>query len=453
MAAQAEQQKLILPYHENYLTSLLDDEKRQDIKKLIAGFHPADAAQLVQSLSYDQRISLFEVLEDTLNPEILVQLEDSVREDILRVIQPAYLAKILSQLESDDALMVVAELDPDLQRKTLDTLAPDEKTRLEQILAYPEDSAGRLMQREIVAVPYSWDVANVLRHVRSEKKLPEFFYNIVAVDGRYRLRGSIQLAHLLRVPTETLLKDIMQTDAWSVNAYTDQEEVALLFRRYSLVSLPVVNRKERIIGMITIDDIVDVINKEAEEDILHMGGVPESDFYVPIVGAALSRLPWLCLSLVNTLLSSSVIAQFQGAIEKKVTLAILMPIVAAVGGHAGMQALTVTVRALATRNLTYTNWMRNFFKETGISIVTGCFLACLLGAVVAVWIGDVTLGVTLLGALFLNILIAGMIGTTLPLAAQYLRLDPALSSAPLSTAITDMVGYALFLGAATYFLI
>lgn len=328
-----------------------------------------------------------------------------------------------------------------------------ERVILEEVLTYPEYSAARLMQREIVCVPPFWTVAETMHYLTKEKNLPEKFYDLFVVDPKHTPIGGIPLSLLLRQPSSTKVADIMMADIKRIPALMDQEEVALLFRKYGLVSAPVIDEGGRIVGMITVDDVVDVIEEEAEEDIMLLSRVTESDFYEPLLSTSYSRIRWLVISLISTLLAATVISQFQHTIEKLVALAVLMPINAAMSGNAGMQVVTVTVRALATRELGGANMSRAIWKEILVGLINGIVFGALVGSIAAFWFADPALGIVLGGALIFNMIWAAAWGVALPILIDKMGMDPALSAGPFLTTTTDLLGFAIFLGLARFFLV
>jgi magnesium transporter len=453
------------PNHDlNHLVALLEKsfeeanaspqspEHLSEIVELLDALHPSDGARLIQYLRGHHRLKLMELLRTRLNPEILSFLDETVRGEVLHFLETEELAEALSRLESDDAFLILEELEETRRKDVLEALSSKNRAIFEEILTYPEDSAGRLMQRELVAVPSYWTVQQTRQFILENKNLPDIFYDVFVVDPKHHPLGVVPLSKLLTTALETSLTDVMHTDLHRIMVNLDQEEVAQVFRQYSLVSAPVVDASGRLLGTITVDDVVHVIDEEAEEDIMHLAGVSESDFYAPILTTSFLRIRWLLVTLINTLIASAVISQFQATLEKKIAVAVLMPIVAAMGGNSGMQVVTVTVRALATRELDTANMLRAIWKEISVALLNGLFFACLLGVLVAVWFHEIQLGVVLGGAMAFNMLWAGIAGTSLPILVHRLGMDPALSAGPLLTTTTDVFGFSIFLTLATFFL-
>ena len=431
----------------------LQEARLQDLSDLLGGVHAGDLAKIIQYLSPHLRADLIHTILPHMNPEVLTYLDDTVREEVTRLLNPQELAAAVSDLESDDAFLVIEDLDEDQQEQVLSSITPEARLSLEKSLSYPEDSAGRLMQKEIVALLKDCTVVQAIRYVARNKDLPDVFYDLCVVDGNNHPLGLVPLSRLLNSPQKATLGDLMTVGQKPIPSTMDQEGVALLFKRYGLLSAPVVDENGQLLGMITLDDVMDVIDEEAEEDILHMGGIATSDFYSPIFSTSIARLQWLVVTLLNTLLASAVISHFQVALEKKVALAILMPIVAAMGGSAGMQVITVTVRALANQELSHVNMRRTITKEVMVSFVNGIICALVLGVVAFSWYRDGPLSIVLGSAMLFNMLWAGFAGTLLPLLVSRLGMDPALSAGPLLNTTTDVFGFAIFLSLAMGFLL
>lgn len=435
------------------ISEALESDDSSTVLDILQGLHASEVAKLIQYLGVGLRTKLIQFLRPHLDPEILTFLDDTVRDEILSLLNTSELAAAVSDLESDDAFSVIEDLDQDQQNEVLQSISSEDRAILEEVLSYPEDSAGRLMQREVVTVPSFWTVSQTLEYIAGNEALPDTFYDVFVTDPRHHPLGVVPINKLLKTPHKTNILDITNTDIHKIPVTLDQEEVALVFRQYSLVSAPVVDKNGRVVGMITVDDVVHVIDEEAAEDIMHLAGVSESDFYAPIFSTSFSRVQWLMVTLINTLLASAVIFQFQLTLEKKVALAVLMPIVAAMGGNSGMQVVTVTVRALATRELGTVNMLRTVLKELSVAALNGCIFALILGSIAAIWFQDGALGLVLGCALVFNMLWAGFAGTMLPILISRLGMDPALSAGPLLTTTTDVLGFAVFLGLSTLFLV
>ena len=432
----------------------LSEGRAEEVRVLIEPLHASDIADLLEELVGENRRRLLEHVRETLDPEILAHMDDVVREDVLEILEPEEVAAVITGLDTDDAIDVFEDIADADQAGVLERLSPSDRALLEQAMSYPEDSAGRLMQRELVTVPKDWSVGNTIDYLRERAaKLPRDFYEIYAVDDERVPVGTIPLSRLMRNQRDVRIDDIMLPDLRSAYVEMDQEEVALMFSQYALVSAPVVNNEGQLVGVITADDVVHVIQEEAEEDFLRLGGVQEDDFYEAILQTTKSRFSWLLVNLFTAIVASLVIGLFDAAIEQVVALAVLMPIVASMGGNAGTQTLTVAVRALAMKELTTTNAARIVGKEVVVGGINGILFAVLIGLVTWAWFGDPTIGLIIGAAMIVNLLLAGFVGVTIPLVMQRLNIDPAIGSAVVLTTITDVVGFIAFLGLAALVLL
>ncbi len=427
-------------------------------RALIEPLHYADLADLLQHLPADDRRVLVQLLGDDLDPDMLSELDESIRDDIIEQLGLAQVAAAVAELDTDDAVDFIEELDEEEQRQLLEAMPESDRALIEQALAFPEDSAGRLMQREVVRIPAFWDVGQTVDYLRQnadreEEVLPEIFYVIFVVDPHHRPVGQVSLSRLLRTRRTVKIADIMETDMKVIAAATDQEEVAFLFRQRDLVSAPVVDEAGRLVGAITIDDVVDVIHEENEEDLMRMGGVSEDDLYSAAVDTAKSRFTWLFVNLCTAIIASLVIGLFESTIEQVVALAVLMPIVASMGGNAGTQTLTVAVRALATRELSSTNALRVIGKEVLVGSFNGVIFAVITALVAWLWFGNTEIALIIGAAMVANLVIAAFAGSTIPILLERLGVDPAIASTVFLTTVTDVVGFLAFLGLAAWFLL
>ena len=450
---QAEDLLGLRPQLVNDVTRALENDHRAEARTLVERLDSPALADLIQLLRPDLRARLVEYLRSDFDPEILFELEDAVREEVAEQLGVAPLARAIARLESDDALYVISSLKEERQRAVLQAIPAALRAMLEEGLAYPEDSAGRLMQRDFVAVPAFWTVGETIDFARESDSLPNDFYDIFVVDPRHRPVGTVALSRLLRTKRPVRISDIMETDIVSVPVVMDQEEVAFLFREKDLVSAPVVDGAGRVIGTITADDVMDVIQEEAEEDIMLLGGVSGDDLYKAVLDTGKARFPWLFVNLITAFVAAAVIGQFEATIEKVVFLAVLMPIVPLLGGNAGTQALTVAVRAIALRHLTRANAARVISKEVLVGALNGILIAFLVGAVAWVWSESFGIGMVIAGAMLINMIAAGLAGTVIPLVIARLGVDPAVASGVFLTTVTDVVGFLAFLGFATWFLL
>jgi len=431
------------------------------VRTLMAELHPADAADLLERLGADERARVVEILRSEFDSEILSELDETVRDHVVECLGVENVAVVIVGMDSDDALEVVEELDEDEQQQVLDAIPVGDRTLIEEGLSYPEDSAGRLMQREVVTIPTFWNVGETIDFLRKsddrddgegENELPTQFYDLFVVDPSHKPVGTIPLSRILRTRRPVSVTDIMETEMKLLPVTTDQEDVAFVFRQRDLVSAPVVDDGGRLVGAVTIDDVVDVIDEEHEEDIMLLGGVKEDDLYDATLDTTRARFMWLLINLGTAILASIVIGLFDATLEQMVALAVLMPIVASMGGNAGTQSLTVAVRALAMKELTSTNAVRVIGKEALVGVFNGVLFALLIGIVVWLWFGSVGLGVVIGLAMIVNMFVAGLAGTTIPLALDRMGIDPAVASSVFLTTLTDVVGFFVFLGLAALLL-
>ena len=437
-------------------TAVREAVKSGDTKRLsdlVSDLHPADFADLLERQSPAGRDLIIEAAGEDFDPEVIPHLDEAVRETVVATLELEVLADAVSKLDSDDALELIEDLDEAEKAQVLEAIPEEERVLVEQGLTFAEGTAGRLMQREIVVVPEHWDVGQTIDYLRSMSAAPDDFYDLYVVDTRYRPIGKIPLSLLLRNKRPIPVVDIMSTGFHKVPADMDQEEVAMLFRRYGLVSAPVIDEGEWLLGAITVDDVVDVIDEEAEEDLLRLGGVTSDDLHGNLVETTRSRFIWLAVNLMTAIVASAVIGVFETTIEKIVALAILMPIVASMGGNAGTQTLTVAVRALAMRDLSPTNAAKFVVKETMVGWLNGMAFALIAGAVTWAWFGDSDIAVVLAVSMIINLVIAGLCGTLIPISLDKINIDPAVASTVFLTTVTDVVGFFTFLGLAAVFLI
>ena len=437
----------LTPIVEDAILNAINKKNRISLKKLIEPLHPADQADMLERLSNEKLNIFLTILGRSLDPEVLVYLDHNVQEKVFNILGPKVLAKAIPELHSDDAVEILQELEEKDRNVVIKQLPKADRILVEEALSYPEYSAGRLMQREFLAFPGNWTVGQTIDHMRANPQDEEdSFYSIYIVDPAHRLMGVISLSKLLSAKRPVRLNDLMELKPRNVNVETDQEEVALLFQQYGLVNMPVVDNADRLLGVIIVDDIVDVINEEAEEDLQGLTGVSDLSITSSFLETAKGRFSWLILNMFTAVLASSVIGLFQEEIEKLVALAVLMPIVASMGGNAGTQPVTVAVRALATRQLNYSNLQKFVLKETWVGMING-FLFALLSIVLAyLWFGDKEIAIIMGLAMIANLLFAGVLGTLIPLTLEKFKIDPAISSSVFLTTATDVIGFFTFLG-------
>jgi magnesium transporter len=443
----------LTPTVETAILAAIDNERPNQVRALVRPLHPADLADLLSRLDAERRRAVIEAIRPRFDPEILPYLDEPVREHVFEVLGTRDVAAMLAELDTDDAVDLMTELDDEERRRLLEAVPPAERIVLEQGLDFPEDSAGRLMQREVVAVPLHWTVGQTIDFMRTEQELPDSFQEIYVVGAGNRLEGMIALSKLLRTKRPVRVADIMGTDLRRVPPTTDQEEVAQMFRRYGLVSTPVVDENGQLLGRITVDDVVDVIDEEAEEDLLSLAGVSESDIAAGLLETARSRFVWLFVNLITAFIASAVIGLFQNTIAQVVALAVLAPIVASMGGNAGTQSLTVAVRALAMREISRTNALRVIAKEVALGVVNGVVFGVIVGVVAWAWFDRPMLGVVIGLALIMNLVAAGFAGMAIPQILERLGVDPAIASGVFLTTVTDVVGFFTFLGLATWLIL
>ncbi len=432
----------------------LDAGDKGTARRLVESLHPADTADLLERVSPGERKRLIDTLGEPFDPNILAELDEAVAERVIDHLGTVQAAEAVASMATDDAVEVVEALDADVQQAVLDVLPQIRRTIIQEGLAWPEDSAGRLMQRNVVSLPDDWDVGRAIDYLREAEDLPADFFDLFLVDQGYRPIGTIPLSRVLRTSRTATLTGIARSDLRAIPADMDQEEVAFLFRQRDLISAPVIDGDGRLLGVVTVDDVVDVIHEEHEEDIMALAGVgSEDNFFEAIMETTRSRFIWLMIHLIAAIAASWVISQFAGTIQELVALAILMPIVATMGGTAGIQTLTVAVRAIAMKELTPMNAARAIRKELLVSGLNGLLFAVLIGGVAWAWFGSPALGGVIGLAMVINVLTAGFTGSVLPVVLQRVGFDPAVASSALLTSITDVVGFYVFLGLAAALLL
>ncbi|MFT3976638.1 MAG: magnesium transporter [Sphingomonas bacterium] len=421
----------------------------EQARALVEPLHPADIADLFELTPEDRRASLAAALADLLDADVFAEMNDYVREDVIDTLDARQVADIASELDTDDAVAIIEDLDADEQREVLRAMEPDDRAAIEEALSYPEESAGRLMQRELIAVPEHWTIGDTIDFLRGHEELTTDFWEVFVVDPSHRPVGTVQLSWILRTPRAIAVADVMQREQTLIPVDMDQEEVALRFQKYALISAAVVDGSGRLVGMITVDDIVHIIQEEAGEDTLKLAGAGDGDINEPIAVTVRTRVAWLVVNLGATMLSASVVGLFQGEIARFALLAALMPIVSALGGNAGTQTLAVVVRALATNQLTSSNTLRMLFREFRVAICNGIALGLVGAAGSYAILGNAGLSIVFAVAMVFNSIVAGLVGVIVPVTLDKAKVDPAVSSAVFVTTITDVMGFLSFLGLAT----
>jgi magnesium transporter len=423
-----------------------DDE---GARSLVSPLHPADLADLFELAPEDRRGAIAAALGDLLDGDVLAEMNDHVREGMIDQLDAAQVAEIASELDTDDAVAIIEDMDDADQAAVLRALDPDDRAAIEAALSYPEESAGRLMQRELIAVPEHWSVGQTIDYLRDNADLTTDFWEIFVVDPAHKPIGTCQLSWILRTPRSIAIADVMKREQTLIPVDMDQEEVALRFQKYALISAAVTDADGRLAGMITVDDIVHVIQQEAGEDILRLSGAGDGDINQPVFESYKGRVRWLVANLATALVASSIIALFEGTIAQMVALATLMPIVAGVGGNAGTQTMAVAVRAIATNQLTDSNTRRTIMREMRIALMNGATIAAIIGTGVTLVFGNPALGGVIAAAMMANIFVAGLAGVLVPVLLDRMGQDPAVASSVFVTMTTDSMGFFAFLGLAT----
>jgi magnesium transporter len=435
------------------VSSALEEGDAARVRALTLDLHEADLADLIQLLRPEERAALIDTLGDDFKAAALPELDEAVRDQVLEDMPPEQVAEALQQLDSDEAVYLIEDLDKEDQTDILAKLPYFERIALQRSLEYPEDSAGRIMQTDLIAVPPFWSVGQTIDYMRVADDLPERFYEIFVVDPAYHLIGSVALNRLLRSRRPTTIESITEEDVRPIPVEDDQEEVARQFERYNLTSAPVVDQDHRLVGVITADDVVEVVQEEASEDILRMGGVGDESVSDTVWETTRLRFSWLLANLATAILASVVISFFEATIEQMVALAVLMPIVASMGGNAGTQTMTVAVRAIATQDLGPVNAARIIVRESAVGLLNGFLFAVIMAAIAYFWFGSGELGVVIGVAMVINLFAAAMAGILIPLGLEKLDLDPAIASGVFVTTVSDVVGFFAFLGLAALWLV
>ena len=431
----------------------LEVSSRDNLFTAIKDVHPADIADLLEQLPAEGRKEFVALAGDDLPTDILAELEEGVRDDVVEALDDEFLAEVVGDLDTDDAVYLLEDMDDERKQEVLDALPIADRVAIERSLDYPEYSAGRMMQRDLVAAPAFWTVGQTIDMMRARDDLPEDFYEIIVVDPSHRPIGTIGLARIMGSKRPATLDGLMNRDFRSFQATQPQEDVGYAFNQYHMVSAPVLDETGRLAGVITIDDAMQVLDEESEEDLMRLGGVGDEDLSDTVLEIAKQRLPWLAVNLATAIMASLIIAQFDWVIEKIVALAVLMTIVASMGGNAGTQTLTVAVRALATKDLTATNAFRIVSREGLVGLLNGVVFAIVMGGATWWWYDDASLGAVLGVAMIVNMLVAALAGILVPIGLEKAGADPALASAVFVTTVTDVVGFLAFLGLAAMVLL
>ncbi len=443
----------LLPDFVHSVEAALEAGDAKAARELTLGLHEADLADLIELLHPEERSALITALGKDFNVATLSELDEAARDQVIEALPATDVARALRELDSDEAVYLLEDLEESEQQAILDKLPRAERAALKRSLEYPEDSAGRLMQIDYIAVPPFWSVGQTIDYMREDENLPDSFTEIYVVDPKHHVIGAVALNRLLRTKRPVKIEEITNKDVRIIPAHQDQEDVAREFERYDLVSAPVVDENQRMVGVVTADDIVEVIQEEAEEDIHLLGGVGAESIGDTVLHTTRGRFTWLLFNLATALLASMVIGLFEATIEQMVALAVLMPIVASMGGNAGTQTMTVAVRALATRSLGRVNALRVVTREAVVGLLNGLMFAAIMGAVAIYWFGNDTLGLVIAAAMIVNLLAAALAGILVPLGLAAFGLDPAIASTVFVTTVTDVVGFFAFLGMAAIWLV
>lgn len=437
----------------NKISEALDLDHR-DLHDGLSGLHPADFSDQFEQLTPEQRETVIISASDLITPDVLTELEDEVVEDILPLLSAGQIADAITEMDNDDATQIFEEMESDQQVEVLDALNPQDRAALQASLSFDDETIGRLMQREFVAAPDFWTVGDTVDHMRATgEDLPYMFFNIYIIDTAFHPVGYVPVSRLMRVGREVKLQDIMEEQLITIRQDQDQEEAAYLFEKYHLISAPVIDDHGRLIGMMTVDDIINIIQDENKEDILALAGVSDAGLTDTAFSTVRARGPWLFVNLLTAILASLVIAQFDYAITEIVALAILMPIVASMGGNAGTQALAVAVRALSERDLTSQTAWRAVRREALAALIIGVIFAVVMAGIAYIWFGDPKLALVTFIAMIINHFCAGLSGILVPLGLKKVGADPAVASSVFVTTVTDIIGFFAFLGMAVILLL
>jgi magnesium transporter len=441
--------KVNLDFNKNFITvfsAKINVGDLQFINQSLKDLHPSDTANLIENLSYETRVKLIEIESFNIAPEIFIELNESIQSEVLHLISIDSISEIIKRLESDDAVSILENLDLNKKNLILDKLPPKDRFLLEEGLSYPEDSAARIMQREFTAIPSDWTVGQTIDYLRESKDLPQEFLEIFIVDNEFKPIGTVPSSRVLRTARDSKMNTIMREMPVLISVNMDKEEVGITFENYNLVSAGVVNKNNKLVGMITADDVVTVVQEEAEEDVLRLAGVGNEEITDTVFVKTKRRFNWLLVNLATALLASWVISIFGAEIEKVVALAFLMPIVASMGGNAGMQTLAVTIRAIATKELTSSNINKIITKEFFIGVLNGIIFAIITGIIVQFWFKQFDLSIIIAASMVLNMIVAGLFGILIPVTLKKINIDPALASSVFVTTVTDVIGFLSFLG-------
>jgi len=446
--------KVNLDFNKEFINTFSEKIQSSDIgfiNQTLKDLHEADIANLIENLSSETRVKLIELEEFNIDPDIFIELNESIQGEVLQLLSTESIINIIKRLESDDSIKILENLEKNKKKTVLEKLPPKDKFLLEEGLSYPEDSAARIMQREFTAVPSNWSVGQTIDYLRENKDLPKEFLEIFIVDNDFKPIGTVPSSRVLRTSRDSKMNSIMAEMPVLISVNMDKEEVGHTFESYNLVSAGVVNKDNKLVGMITADDVVTVVQEEAEEDALRLAGVGDEEITDSVIVKTKRRFNWLLLNLFTALLATWVISNFGASIEQMVALAFLMPIVASMGGNAGMQTLAVTIRAIAKKELSTSNFNRVVAKEFIIGILNGVIFAIITAVIVHLWFKEINLSLLIGVSMILNMIVAGLFGILVPVSLKKMNIDPALASSVFVTTITDVIGFLSFLGLGSYY--
>ena len=446
--------KVNFEFNKEYIKVVTDKIANNDALFITNSFkemHPADAADIIEHLSQNDRENLIKLNNFKIDPEVFIELNESVQSEIIKFLSSDAIVRILKNLESDDAIAILENVDEKDKNSILSALPPKDRFALLEGLSYPEDSAARIMQREFTAIPSNWSVGQTIDYLRENKDLPEQFLEIYIIDNEFKPLGTVPSSKVLRTPRETKMVEIMLESQVIIPVDMDREEVGRLFENYNLNSAAVIDKTKKLVGMITSDDILTVLKEEAEEDTLRLAGVGDEEITDGVIKKTQRRFNWLLLNLFTAFLATWVISKFGATIEQMVALAFLMPIVASMGGNAGMQTLAVTIRGIATNDLTNSNFLKIVLKEFNIGVLNGIIFAIISALIVQLWFKDYVLSIIISISMILNMIVAGLFGILIPVTLKKLNIDPAIASSVFVTTVTDVIGFLSFLGIGAYF--
>ncbi len=446
--------KVNFEFNKEFIKVVTDKIASNDAEFISNSFremHPSDAADIIEHLNESDRENLIKLNNFKIDPQVFVELNEAVQTEIIKYLSKDSIVYILKNLESDDSIKIIENLSEENKNDILRSLPPKDRFVLLESLSYPEDSAARIMQREFTAIPSNWSVGQTIDYLRENKDLPEEFLEIFVVDNEFQPIGTVPSSKVLRTSRDTKMITIMNESQLSIPVDMDREEVGHLFENYNLNSACVVDKNNKLVGMITSDDVLTVLKEEAEEDALRLAGVGDEAITDGVFKKTKRRFNWLLLNLFTAFLATWVISIFGATIEQMVALAFLMPIVASMGGNAGMQTLAVTIRTIATNELTKNNFTQNIVKEFSIGILNGIIFAIISAIIVQLWFNDIQLSLIISISMVLNMIVAGLFGILVPISLKRFNIDPAIASSVFVTTITDVIGFLSFLGIGAYF--